>query len=1309
MLQDTPEEKALTTAQQTGQPVEIESRRSEYSTVTALPDGRFEQLEHVRPVRVRRGPDWIPADSRLRWQGDRVVPQAATAALRFSGGGAQAPLVEMEREGKRLELFWPGTLPKPLIAEDTVEYRGVLGSGVDLQVRAETDGFAHTLIVRSAQAAKDPRLTRLAFKVATAGLTVKKAASGALTAVAADGKEVFQAPPPLMWDSSGNAAQGLLRAEPRPEAAEAPTEGSKISALGTEVKAGSLALVPDQRWLTAAGTRFPVYIDPVWSTTAPHSYTMVSSGYPTESFYRFSGKSSEGLGRCEVAKDPSCTKTHTKRLLYRMDIPALKGRTFDSATFGVYETYAFGCAASTPAPTPVRLYRGSAITSSSTWETTKGSVNWSDDRYITSRSMAHCAKTPVEFNGPELLSHVQSAIGKEYGTITFGLRAEDEESMTSWKRFADTAYLKVVYTNKPTTPATLGASPAGSVSAVATTVTSATPRLTATASSPDGAALTYTFQIENEKTPGKTTTLQAKNVPSGQPAGVTTAALQNPGVYRFRVQADNAGALSAWSGWKRIVVDAAHVPAGLTANVDDPAAPVLSGAVSRPSGNEVTSNFFLYDSAGKPIGPSPLGTGTVASEQRVSLRVPEGLVKPGTTYTWQLQACVEKVCAAKSPLTTLKIPVSEDEPRPATQSITLSADKISVWNTSASATACEGKPCPLAQSSTVTVGGAERTSLVKVDLSALPAGARVDSAVLNLGRPVGGVQPPAGLKLAAHQPLIEVPAGATGAELNEMVFDEVLTQTAADDARIDLSVPAQDWVEQPDHNDGLLLKSAAAGPELTYGADAPLTVTVDYVPAGLPSAPREFTARGGESGALLAWSGPEDVGTANVRSSGQDEEAPVAITGYEVQILDAGGHVLATRQTQDKTMIVNALANGTTYRFQVRARNAQGTGPWAQTGTVTVAQVPGGAARYLTAVEQYVSGREAIMEAKADSGEGGEDGTAAPATASFDALLQSQQNDLVATREFGASKKAAQLSNDIKMTQALAVHLPEQNRVVLHAKLEGHIVYGNEIGTPEESQTTSDYHDMSEYIFQLPDPPVQVSRSQTRVMSTAELPTLTETYQGSATDPKSADLGQINAYTAEEQAKLEAADPMPVPTMEEAPPASGAPQSRATLRVNRGGIAQWAKRNVGVRWDYGTDCANFVSKAMRWGGGVRPIYGSNRKDNRYWFTKRVGRNNTLVNSYSWSAVVNHLDHFNSRRKGLTWRATYPQVTVGDIMYFKRGSNVHSHMAILTRKTGNKPWNLYYTHHGKGPMVDKPVWTTMKQDSSLHIGYAGVWR
>ncbi|TMQ96243.1 LamG domain-containing protein, partial [Actinomadura soli] len=380
------EEKAVAAARRTGEPVEITSRRGEDRTVRALPNGRVEVQQHLRPIRARQDGEWVGIDTTLRRSADAVVPVATAVGLRFSAGG-NAPMVRMTRAGRELALSWPTALPAPTLDGDTAIYQGVAGPDVDLRLRAERDGFAHVLVVKTAKAAKDPRVAKLALAMSAKRLAVsKEPGSGVLKAAdTGSGSVVFEAPSPLMWDSSQAAT-----ATPQTRAAVArgdePAEGARTAPIDVAVADGKLTLTPDQGLLTSPDTKFPVYIDPVWTTSKASSWGMVSSGWPDQSYYKFAGKSTEGVGRCEVAKDPNCVKNQTKRLFFRMPLPAIKGRYVQAVEFTAYETSAYDC----DYDSSIELWRTSTLSSGATWSNATSSSVWSQQ--LAWRAVSYCSR-----------------------------------------------------------------------------------------------------------------------------------------------------------------------------------------------------------------------------------------------------------------------------------------------------------------------------------------------------------------------------------------------------------------------------------------------------------------------------------------------------------------------------------------------------------------------------------------------------------------------------------------------------------------------------------------------------------------------------------------------------------------------------------------------------------------------------------------------------------------------------------------------------------------------------------------------------
>jgi len=456
----TTQDEALALAARSGRNVEILSLRSETTDVYATPAGALESREYVRPVRARVDGEWKPIDTVLAVVGEgaakgMVAPKAASVGLAFSGGG-EGPLVRLEQAGRTLELSWPGAVPAPRLDGDTATYPDILPD-VDLRLAARPEGFTQLLVVKSAEAAESEDLARLRLKLDAEGLTTRETAAGGVEAVdKGAGGVVFEAPRPVMWDSSTDAS---TRAPQR-----SATQSLRLSAAATgEVQAGAepgaadarrvepvevdvptagdeLVLTPDRELLTGRDTVYPVFIDPQWYSPKAGSWTMASRYWASSPQWKFNGDPDAGLGYCGWNY---CNPQDVKRLFYQIPTTKFAGRSILSAEFVVPETHAASCQAR-----EVQLWRTKAISSATTWNTQNASGFWID--HLQTRSFAHgfegCASADAEF---DVKNVVAQAAAKKWSSITFGMRATTETDRYTWKRFSDDAYLRVRYNRPP--------------------------------------------------------------------------------------------------------------------------------------------------------------------------------------------------------------------------------------------------------------------------------------------------------------------------------------------------------------------------------------------------------------------------------------------------------------------------------------------------------------------------------------------------------------------------------------------------------------------------------------------------------------------------------------------------------------------------------------------------------------------------------------------------------------------------------------------------------------------------------------------
>ncbi|MEV4543870.1 carboxypeptidase regulatory-like domain-containing protein [Micromonospora echinaurantiaca] len=444
--------------------VEILAERTEYAQTFVNPDGSRTLEQSIEPVRVRKGGAWVPVDTTLKPTSDGLAPRASVLPMVFSPGGERAPLARLRDGGRELAVSWPGRLPKPEIDGASAIYRNVLPD-VDLRVTAGAVGFSEVLVVRTRQAAANPRLKALRFGLTTKGVTVKPTAAGGLAAQDASGQDVFAAPAPLMWDATvdgserGPAGQGAV-ADPRRAArsADAPagTAGvTRRAVMPVTVRRDSLTIVPDQAMLADPRTKLPIFIDPSWTGgIASNAWTSVWSKHKSSSFWqnssalnRASTYGAAGAGRTE---DCDGCADHIIRSLFRMNTSTVKSKIIIKAQFRIEQLHSWTCNPKSNA----KVWLTGKISSSTTWN---HQPTW-DSKYTAQTAAnrklggAHgCLGTgTIEFDVTRM---VDRAAKGNWPDLTLGLRAIDEGTKNQWKRFKHSSpKLSITYNTKPNVP-----------------------------------------------------------------------------------------------------------------------------------------------------------------------------------------------------------------------------------------------------------------------------------------------------------------------------------------------------------------------------------------------------------------------------------------------------------------------------------------------------------------------------------------------------------------------------------------------------------------------------------------------------------------------------------------------------------------------------------------------------------------------------------------------------------------------------------------------------------------------------------------
>ncbi|MEU5666195.1 LamG domain-containing protein [Streptomyces longwoodensis] len=462
------EDAALKEAAASHKQVEAVNLRTERSETLANPDGTFTLREHVQPVRVFRNGKWTALDTTLvRQANGSWAPKASTADLAISNGG-KGPFAAMDRAGKRMSLSWPGVLPEPEVEGSRATYAEVL-PGVDLTVTADVDGFSHLLVIKSAAAAKNSRLAELSLPVLVQGVTLRTRAEGGLVAVdEGAGGPVFEAAQPQMWDSartasaSAQGSPGLNRSGPTRGRGEdlrrGPSEGSHVSPVKLGFRGGAMVLTPDRDLLRSA--TYPLYIDPVTKTYTRSGWTMVSSYFRGQEFWKFADH--EGVGRCPDDVSALCADSDDrKRQFYAIPTGTLAGKHIVEAEFAITLAAAYNDTARPVVLSRVNSTGGAAIGSGTNWDN-QPSVKQTITSASTTARAGSCTATNqnLRFN---VGSTVQQAADNSWATTTLRLAAADESSYAYWNRFCGNGQLEVKYNRLPPQPskAEMSISPGG--------------------------------------------------------------------------------------------------------------------------------------------------------------------------------------------------------------------------------------------------------------------------------------------------------------------------------------------------------------------------------------------------------------------------------------------------------------------------------------------------------------------------------------------------------------------------------------------------------------------------------------------------------------------------------------------------------------------------------------------------------------------------------------------------------------------------------------------------------------------------------
>lgn len=467
------ESSALAAARASGQRVEVLAKRTERAEVFANPSGTLTMELHNQPVRVRRADAWAPVDAALHVQDGWLVPAAAVVDFRFSTGG-DGPVLVLSKGDKRLTLGWPGRLPAPVVKGDRATYPEVL-PGVDLQAVAQPTAARLLIVVKTREAAANPALRRIGYRLNSEGLTVRSdPKSGAASVVDPSGETVFFVGSPVMWDSADTAPTVTQQQGDR---------SRRQSAVRMDLGAAELALVPDDKLFTDPDAVYPVVVDPFFP--APWvGWTHIDSGFPRQNYLNDPNRPDIPVG----AYVHTNGNAHLSISYFGFGTIPLQGKHVIHATFRAYQIHnaPFGCV-----NTPVQLVMTGWFDQSTTWENPPASRGFVSETSSSFKAgNGSCPANYVEFNAT---SAAAAAAGGGWEGLALAMQAPNWDTFNR-KRFNKDAALVVEY-NTPPSVSSLTADinlPCSTGASLPATNTS--PTLWATGSDADGDNVEVLFE-----------------------------------------------------------------------------------------------------------------------------------------------------------------------------------------------------------------------------------------------------------------------------------------------------------------------------------------------------------------------------------------------------------------------------------------------------------------------------------------------------------------------------------------------------------------------------------------------------------------------------------------------------------------------------------------------------------------------------------------------------------------------------------------------------------------------------------------------
>ncbi|MFH9662870.1 DNRLRE domain-containing protein [Streptomyces sp. NPDC017248] len=339
-------------------------------------------------------------------------------------------------------------------------------------------------------------------------------------------------------------------------ALDGPSPDSHGDLVDADLGSGQWTLTPSRDFLDDPATTYPVFIDP---SVKKHvqNWTTAYNRHPNATFYNGKGFNKGGTHEARVGFESDTWGTSRSYFNVAFDSD-LKGTKITRASLRMLETYSWSCQERS-----MSVHLTGEIDAHTNW---KNAPKLHDGNKLATKTFAHGFKSGCRdaYETFDVTKGTQKAADKGQDTITFGMRARDENSQYAWKKFqADGDYppvLELVYNRRPSIVSnSLDLGPDGKCTTTKPYVRMGSGDLTFTAKATDKDNNLDYFDFDLWETAQWDTTgdrlKSTGRVPVGNDTGTalgitsrfSTSGLKNGATYSWRVQAkDDAGSTSGW-------------------------------------------------------------------------------------------------------------------------------------------------------------------------------------------------------------------------------------------------------------------------------------------------------------------------------------------------------------------------------------------------------------------------------------------------------------------------------------------------------------------------------------------------------------------------------------------------------------------------------------------------------------------------------------------------------------------------------------------------------------------------------------------